>query len=211
MTEVGYRKPPFSTRFRKGESGNPNGRPKGRRNEPPYEAVLGRPLKIRDGGVQRTVTAAEAFLLQLTKRAIEEGDVAARSALGEAIERARGRQGAESAMPTCIVRTLMNPNSVAPAILPLRMAKKLDPYRPTAKVLLEPWIVEAALARLAPNSLTPEQQAVVVDAVRTPHKVKWPAWWSYAPPPQLDRDRQREGRRTPIPTLPVLLRSNPDD
>jgi hypothetical protein len=209
MTEVGYRKPPFSTRFRKGESGNPNGRPKGRRNEPPYEAVLGRPLKIRDGGVQRTVTAAEAFLLQLTKRAIEEGDVAARSALGEAIERARGRQGAESAMPTCIVRTLMNPNSVAPAILPLRMAKKLDPYRPTAKVLLEPWIIEAALARLEPNSLTPEQQAVVVEAVRTPHKVKWPAWWTPNVPPRVPTGSEKRGRRPPIENFPVLQRSAP--
>ena len=38
---IGYRKPPASTRFRKGQSGNPRGRPRGRRNEPPYEAVLG--------------------------------------------------------------------------------------------------------------------------------------------------------------------------
>jgi hypothetical protein len=32
--EVGYRKPPSEHRFRKGQSGNPNGRPKGSKNKP---------------------------------------------------------------------------------------------------------------------------------------------------------------------------------
>jgi hypothetical protein len=45
---------------------------------------------------------------------------------------------------------------------------------------LEPWIVEAALARL-PQPLTPEQQRVVVAATRLPHKVRWPEWWSERP------------------------------
>ena len=33
--EVGYRRPPQDTRFRPGQSGNPNGRPKGAKNKPP--------------------------------------------------------------------------------------------------------------------------------------------------------------------------------
>jgi hypothetical protein len=44
-------------------------------------------------------------------------------------------------------------------------------------VLLEPWLVEAALARLGERRLTPEEQETVVQATRTPHKVKWPQWW----------------------------------
>ena len=42
---------------------------------------------------------------------------------------------------------------------------------------LEPWIVEAALARFGGRRLTVEKQRIVVDATRTPHKVKWPDWW----------------------------------
>jgi putative tryptophan/tyrosine transport system substrate-binding protein len=64
-----------------------------------------------------------------------------------------------------------------PALEPLRMAKKLDPYRETARVALEPWLVEAALARLS-QPLSPADQRIVVKATRTPRKVRWPEWWS---------------------------------
>jgi hypothetical protein len=63
--------------------------------------------------------------------------------------------------------------------MPLRMAKKLDPYRETA-LPLEPWLVEAALARL-PKTLSPADQQIIVNATRTPHKVEWPEWWSEYP------------------------------
>ena len=49
------------------------------------------------------------------------------------------------------------------------MAKKLDPYRQTARMALAPWLVEAALARL-PETLGLADQRVVLRATRTPHK-----------------------------------------
>jgi hypothetical protein len=57
------------------------------------------------------------------------------------------------------------------------MATKLDRFRPAARMVLEPWIVEAGLARLGERKLTREEQAKVVQATRTPHKVRWPDWW----------------------------------
>jgi hypothetical protein len=44
--KVGYRMPPSSKRFRKGNSGNLAGRPKGQRHELPHETLLGQLVTI---------------------------------------------------------------------------------------------------------------------------------------------------------------------
>jgi hypothetical protein len=136
-------------------------------------------LKIREGGTERPVTAAEAFLLQLTKRGLEGDSAAARESLAM-IEQANERQVAAQSRISEIVLTCVAPGSVTSALEPLRMARKLDPYRETARMVLEPWLVEAALARLA-QPLSPADQRIVVKATRTPHKVRWPEWWSERP------------------------------
>ena len=177
--EVGYRRPPMTTRFAKGRSGNPAGRPRGRHREAPYEAILGQMVTVREGGASRRVTAAEAFLLQLTKRALEGDGAAARASLAM-IEEARKRHSAGEDRINAIVRVIVFPGSVTTALEPLRMAKKLDPYRETAQMALEPWLVEAALARLG-RILSPAEQRTIVNATRTPRKVRWPEWWSEHP------------------------------
>jgi Family of unknown function (DUF5681) len=178
-SEVGYRSPPKATRFKKGQSGNPAGRPRGRHREAPYEAVLGQMVTIREGGTTRRGTAAEAFLLRLTKSGLEGDSAAARDIL-DVIEKAKNPQGGGEPPVAEIVRPIVAPGSVTYALLPLRMAKKLDPYRETARMMLEQWIVEQALARL-PQPLSPADQRIVMSATRTPDKVRWPEWWSEFP------------------------------
>jgi hypothetical protein len=133
-------------------------------------------VTIRESGVERQVTAAVAFVLQLTKRGLEGDDAAARVALAM-IEQARERRDAGQSGISAIVFVMVAPGSVTLALEPLRMARKLDPYRETARMVLEPWVVEAALARLG-EKLNPAEQRIIVKATRTPHKVKWPDWWS---------------------------------
>ena len=55
--------------------------------------------------------------------------------------------------------------------------------------MIEPWLVDAALARLGERQLTLEEQAEVWFSTRTPHKVSWPDWW------ERDINRLRASRR----------------
>lgn len=75
--EVGYGKPPKSSQFEKGKSGNPKGRPKGSKNL--ANIVLResrRPVRVNGPGGSYTVTKAEAAVMQLGTKAAQ-GDLRA--------------------------------------------------------------------------------------------------------------------------------------
>ena len=60
---VGPAGPPTGTRFRKGQSGNPKGRPKANkdRSVSAFAIVIDRTLTVTQGGVPREVTVEEAL------------------------------------------------------------------------------------------------------------------------------------------------------
>ena len=187
----GYGKPPSSSRFRKGRSGNPKGRPRGSKaKELPFEVVLGRKVTIRDKGEERTVTAAEAFLLLVTKRGLSGGPRQTKFAL-RAVEQAH-KSKEDSPNDTAIIFTiqLIARESLNSALIPLRMAVKLQRFTPSANMALEPWLVTAALARFENKRLTPEQQQAILQVTRSPHRVVWPDWWQALPPVKNEK-RQR--------------------
>lgn len=185
--EVGYGKPPRSTRYRKGQSGNPRGRPKGKTKGVPYDAVLSQMVTIYEDGGPRRVTAAEAFLLRFAKKGLQGDAVAARRMLA-AIEAAREKDlVGEGPEVLEHVIAFEDYRSVNAALEPLGMARMLDRKRPTARMVLEPWLVQEALGRLGDRRFTPEEQRVVLKATRTPRKVQWPEWWTELP----EKARQR--------------------
>ncbi len=71
---------------------------------------------------------------------------------------------------TVTLVTFADPGSVNKALTALRMAAKLDLYRPTARMALAPWLVEQALERLGDRRLSRKQQMKVMKAIRTPKK-----------------------------------------
>jgi hypothetical protein len=69
--EVGYGKPPPHTRFKRGQSGNPKGRPKGVRNfKTDLRATLNAPVKLTSDGKPRKVSTQVAILMRLREKAL---------------------------------------------------------------------------------------------------------------------------------------------
>jgi hypothetical protein len=69
--EVGYGKPPSHTQFVKGQSGNPNGRPKGSQNLSTILDKVGRErVRVTENGRVRYISKREATILQLVNKAV---------------------------------------------------------------------------------------------------------------------------------------------
>ncbi|MCU9838465.1 DUF5681 domain-containing protein [Ruegeria sp. WL0004] len=79
--EVGYGKPPRDKRFRKGQSGNPKGRPVGafsrrytgaeERTFDAFRKLSAQTITVRDGGAVVTMTMSEAVVKTLILKAIQ--------------------------------------------------------------------------------------------------------------------------------------------
>jgi len=74
---IGYGQPPRHTRFRPGRSGNPNGKPKQRRNvRTVVEDILGQRITVREGNRTRALTKLEGIILTMVN-AVLKGDAKA--------------------------------------------------------------------------------------------------------------------------------------
>lgn len=79
--DIGYGKPPKATRFKKGQSGNPKGRSKGRQNlKTDLEAELAEFVQIREGGQLRKISKQRAVVKSLLAKAVK-GDTRAADVL----------------------------------------------------------------------------------------------------------------------------------
>ncbi len=95
--QVGFKKPPKGTRFRKGQSGNPQGRPKGTKNlktdlfEELQEQVL-----VREGPAEKQLSKQRVVLKSLTNKAIK-GDTRAANIVLNMVLRLLDGEGSDEA------------------------------------------------------------------------------------------------------------------
>jgi hypothetical protein len=83
--EMGYGKPPKKGMFKKGQSGNPKGRPKGVRNfQTELQNVLCSKVTVTVAGKPKSVSVVEAALMRLREKALKGDQRALEIVLGYA-------------------------------------------------------------------------------------------------------------------------------
>jgi hypothetical protein len=81
--EVGKGRPPLATRWKRGQSGNPRGRPRGTKNLVTFLAdALNEKLEIQERGKTRPITAREAIIKRIVHEALKGNLKAANLLLG---------------------------------------------------------------------------------------------------------------------------------
>lgn len=109
-TRVGFRRPPAATRFKKGVSGNPRGRPKGSLNvATAFMKALREKVVINEHGQRKTITILEAALKQLANKGAS-GDLRALPqliALAQDAEAKQNMPGAQERVTSEIDREVM--------------------------------------------------------------------------------------------------------
>lgn len=182
---TGHKRPPKSGRFRKGQSGNPRGRPRKAPSQSmptsAFDVIVDRTLTITRNGVEREVSVEEA-LQHKTYQAALAGD---RSARREVLRMIAKREAALAARRPVARPTIEfldpehDPRSADGAMLILGIACK-DPrdHGPAdrySRLVLEPWAVQAALARRRGGA---KLEAPEIDEIRRCTKdaasVRWP-------------------------------------
>lgn len=179
----GRRLPPEGSRFRKGQSGNPKGRPRSaaRATTPSaFDIVIDRTLSVSQGGMPREVTVEEA-LQHRTYQAAIAGNRTARREVLKMIAKREAYLAKRRASPVVRIesRTEDDPSNADAALLVLGIASRnpdrlgIDTYG--EQLLLEPWAVQAALSRRrGAKRLSSKDLDEIRRCARDPDTVRWP-------------------------------------
>ena len=172
---------PVSTRFRKGQSGNPRGRPR-KQHKPhssAFDVVIDRTLTITQNGKPREVTVEEALQHKTYLDAIAGNRAARREVLKMIAKREKAiTKRAPRPKPVEVLTETEDPTNADEALLILGIACR-DPRRSEhlaerEQLLLEPWAVEAALGRRAARRTSKREIEDAKHSTRDADTLCWP-------------------------------------
>jgi hypothetical protein len=173
--------PPVSTRFRKGQSGNPRGRPRKQPKPRPsaFDVVIDRTLTMVQGGRSREVTVDEALQHKTYQDAIAGNRAARREVLKMIAKREKAiTKRAPPPKPVEVLIETEDPTNADEALLILGIACR-DPRRTEhpaerEQLLLEPWAVKAALSRRAARRMDRQEIEDARRCTRDAGTLRWP-------------------------------------
>ena len=179
---VGHKRPPSSSRFVKGRSGNPKGRPRKEqaRTASAFDVIFDRTLTVTQGGSSRELTIDEALQLKTYQEAITGNRSARREVLKMIAKREKVLASrAPPHKPIDVQIEREDPRNADEAMLILGIACP-DPSwagREGAqeRLLLEPWAVQAALSRRGPKNLDTRDVSGIERCTRDPQSIRWPS------------------------------------
>jgi hypothetical protein len=186
MSDVGQPRPPATTRFRKGQSGNPKGRPKARPQVAPsaFDIVIDRTLTVTRNGRPREVTIEEGLQHRTYQDAIAGSRLAQREVLKMIAKRDKWL-AAKVAQYRFVQRRIepRDPDNAVEALLLLGIAE-LDTQwwgdipDERRRLLLGPWAVQLALSR-GRRQLSAEDISEIKRCTHDAETLRWPAGSRY--------------------------------
>jgi hypothetical protein len=170
-----------TTRWRKGQSGNPAGRPRTRRPHiSAFDIIFEKNLTVIQNGVERELTVTEALELKTYQAALKGSKMAMRAVL-KMIEK-REVALAERAPPPVHkpygFRWEQDPRNADEAMLILGIAvpdpKWSGPCEYGTRIKLATWATQAALSRPGKPGLENKQIDEVKRSTLDPDRLRWP-------------------------------------
>lgn len=168
-----------NTRFTKGQSGNPHGRPK--KERPPasaFDVVFDQALRVTQNGIEREMTVEEALQLQTYQSALKAKKMAIRAVLKmiEKREEALAKLvhfknnvqmsvlfdsgNANAAMELLEISALGEaPHGGGPSTRPLQVAL---------------WAAQAGLSRPGRRTLSQKEKDEIMNLTNHSHELQWP-------------------------------------
>ncbi|HZG45813.1 MAG TPA: DUF5681 domain-containing protein [Allosphingosinicella sp.] len=171
----------MSGQFRKGQSGNPAGRPRKRRPDvSAFDIIFDKRLTVSQNGVERELSVDEALQLQTYQAALKGSRMAVRAVLKMIAKREEALAKLSPAPPRKPIRTQIehDPRNADEAMLLLGITV-LDPSwsAPCAyetRMKLATWAAQAGISRPGRNRLSERQVSEIRRVTLEPEKLRWP-------------------------------------
>jgi hypothetical protein len=169
---VGPGRPPAASRFRKGRSGNPKGRPRSRPgpSASAFDIVIDRRLTVTQNGIARELTVEEALQHKTYQDAIAGNRAARREVLKMIEKRERWLAAKAPKHRSELLIEPKDPDNANEALILLGIAEPDSRW----SLRLQPWAVQAALSRRGRPRLSAEDIAEIKRCTRDAETLRWP-------------------------------------